>query len=920
MSRGIGPNRDMDLSAALRPARWTPGLTPLPICALFVVATSALVSGADAEVIRLGEQVVPLEQTISLHLDPSRDLYSGRTDIRLDVRETAGTFRFHAESMTIESIELSHDGVPASAIWEMLDDATVQVTTEAPLDPGVWDFAIAFHDDYNTNAVSLYKMEADGEPYLFTQFEADDAREAFPCWDEPGFKIPYRLVLTVPEGATAVSNTPVESVTSTESGDGAPVKRVTFAQTKPIPSYLLAIAVGSFDSYPMEGLGVPGRIYTVRGQAGLAAEAASVTPAILHELESYFDRPYPYAKLDFLAVPDFWPGAMEHPGAITFADRVLLRDPRFLDARSRRGMRGTIAHELAHQWFGNLVTMEWWDDLWLNESFADWMGDKIVARLYPELGQDIDAAMDGQAVMEEDARVSVQPIRKTIEDTGALLQGIGVAYNKGKSVLRMFESWIGEEQFRAGVLDYIDAHTWSNARSADLWEALARHSDSGLPEAMETFIGQPGFPLIDVEPLGEGQVRLTQHRFHNAGREVADAHWILPLSIAYETERGVGRKTVLLAEESQVVDLDTGGVQPIWIHPKADGDGYYRWSLPSAELRAATEAVRVHGSVPERIDLYANATALLRSGDMSGPEYLEALRNLAEDADPDVLSSLTRYLKVVEDGLVDRPDSPAFAQYVSSLCRPALDRIGMEPLDGEPSSVEELRPDLLQWMGCQGRDPSVRAWADRSTRAFLEEPSAVPPALVRSALAVSGCDGDPELAAAFRSRFESATDPSQRRIFLTALGTFRTAEQRLSALNYALSPAVRSTEVGTITRGVMRDEAGHDLFANWMMENYDPYVSKIPPIYYPFLPFAGAGCSTDRLERVERFLSDPERAQPSFGRSFDQVRDEVRDCVTLHEREGKAVQEHLEGKVRPTAVGAGAGAMGGGAGSNSAHQ
>ena len=890
--------------------------------ATVAVAMAAPVSPAIAEVIRLGSQVVPLEQTVSLHLDPSRDLYSGRCEIRLEVRERAGTFRFHAESMTIESIELSHEGVPASAIWEMLDTATVQVTTEAPLDPGVWDFTVAFHDDYNTNAVSLYKMEASGDAYLFTQFEADDAREAFPCWDEPGFKIPYRLVLTVPAGVTAVSNTPVESETSVDSKDDGAVKRVTFAQTKPLPSYLLAIAVGPFDSHPIEGLGVPGRIYTVRGQAALAAEAASVTPAILHELETYFDRPYPYAKLDFIAVPDFWPGAMEHPGAITYADRVLLREPRFLDARSRRGMRSIIAHELAHQWFGNLVTMEWWDDLWLNESFADWMGDKIVAQLYPELGQDIDAAMDGQAVMEDDAAASVQPIRKTIEDTGALLQGIGVAYNKGKSVLRMFESWIGEDAFRAGVLDYIDAHTWSNATSSDLWEALARHSDAVLPRAMETFIGQPGFPLIEVEPLGGGRVRLSQQRFHNAGRDVASTRWILPVELAFETERGIGTQTVLLAEESQIVDLETEGADPTWIHPKAGGDGYYRWSLPTEAMNATNEVLRSRGSVPERIDLYANATALLRSGHMSGPDYLDALRDLSEDADPDVLSGLTRYLRTVESDLVDRPDTPMFAQYVSSLCRPALDRIGLAPAPNEPSSVEELRPDLLRWMGCQGRDPSVRAWADRSARAFLADPSAVPPALVGSALAVVGCDGDPEFASTFRARFEAADDPAQRRIFLSALGSFRAEEQRLSALDYALTPSVRSSEVSTIVLGIIKDEPGHDLFADWLMRNFDAYVAKIPPIYHPFLPFAGAGCSKERLAKVETFLSDPSRFQPSFPRSFDQVRDEVRDCVALHEREGDAVRAYLEARARPTTVGGGtgAGALGGGAGSSSSHE
>ncbi len=267
-----------------------------------------------------------------------------------------------------------------------------------------------------------------------------------------------------------------------------------FKRTPPLPAYLLALASGPFEVTPIPGLSVPGRVITVAGQSRLAANAAQVVPPILAALEGWFGRPYPFEKLDLIAAPEFWPGAMENPGAIVFADSVLLLDPARATGHDRLRLASITAHEIAHQWFGDLVTMAWWDDLWLNESFADWLADKITDQVYPQWKQETAVRVDINGVMGEDARPSAAPIRRPIRSPDEVLENSGVVYEKGKAVLAMFEVFLGPETFRRGVNDYLREHAWGNATSRDLWSALGRAAGRDVGAAMTTFVDQPGLP------------------------------------------------------------------------------------------------------------------------------------------------------------------------------------------------------------------------------------------------------------------------------------------------------------------------------------------------------------------------------------------------------------------------------------------
>ena len=491
-------------------------------------------AGHAVEPGRLDPNVEPTSQQVTLALDATRTDYTGTVTIQLVVHEPTHTFRFHAEGMELTETRLQ-DGAGETVAFSLAeegDEGLRIATTEAELRPGSYTLHIAFEQDFNTKGVGLYRTEYAGEGYLFTQLQAVDARKAFPCWDEPSFKIPYQLTIDIAEGQEVVTNTPVETFSAVSGG-----RRVAFQQTKPLPSYLLAIAAGPLESVPITGLSVPGRVYTVKGQKHLAGKGVEMTPPILEALEAYFERPYPYEKLDFIAVPEFWPGAMENAGAVTFADRVLLIDPASSSARQEGRLAYVIAHELAHMWFGDLVTMEWWDDLWLNESFATWMGGKITAQVYPEYKQDIVRLMDSQDVMISDARPSTRPIRKPVQNEQDIGEDLWLAYAKGEQVLGMIEQWVGPNAFRAGVMSYINANAWGNATGNDLWSSLSEASGENVEAALGSFLDQPGFPMIAVSRTDGGMV-VSQQRFANHGVYVAPQQWVVPVQIKYSTGGG----------------------------------------------------------------------------------------------------------------------------------------------------------------------------------------------------------------------------------------------------------------------------------------------------------------------------------------------------------------------------------------------
>jgi cytosol alanyl aminopeptidase len=866
-----------------------------PRCAallLSLLACGAMPLAVDEE--RLDRVVIPTFEAVRLELDPSTDAYRGEVDIDLEVSRPVRSFRFHARDMDLREVTLDPGGASGAGVplrHEAGRIGLVTVTADSPIAAGQHRLHIAFTNDLDRRATGLYRVDADGRGYAFTQFEADDARGAFPCFDEPGFKNPWQLTLVVPGDQTAITNTPVESETVAQGR-----RTMIFARTRPLPSYLIAIAAGPLESIPIPGLPIPGRIVTVKGRSVLGATAASLTPPLLAALESYFGSSYPFEKLDLIAVPEFWPGAMENPGAITFAESILLVDPERITPGRRAGIAGITAHELAHIWFGDMVTMAWWDDLWLNESFADWMGDKITQQVFPELETDLNEIEGVEAIMRSDARPASFAIRRPVAAADDKLRTVGTAYNKGKTVLRMFEEWMGPDVFRRGVVDHLKQHAWGTATSSDLWSALGRASGKDVEGVMAGFLDQSGIPLVTVEPLPAGRVRLSQRRYLAQGISAEPRAWRIPVTLKFPDGATTRTLPVLLAEPSTTVTLGLPDA-PAWIHPDAGATGYYRWSLPREQLESLPSHAGAALSLRERIAFLGNLLALMEAGEVEAGTYLKLVEGAAADPRPEVAAAALGALGAVRLPLVADEARDLFSRYVRAVLGPALDRVGLEPRAGESAAASRLRPRLWEWLGMRGDDPRVRDRASQLARACLDDCAAVPPDLAGVSLAVAARDADRAMFDALKKSFEAARVPDERMRYLTALGSVRDPALSEEALAYTLTGPLRAREIFAVGTARGDSEAGRERLFRFVTENFDALMKRLPAQSAGFMPRFAGGCEPSRVEAARDFFMQPQHVAPGTEATLAIVEEEVADCVRLRRREAGHLEAYILGRT-----------------------
>jgi len=835
---------------------------------------------------RLGSDVTPFYQAVAFRIDPSSDDYSGSTRISIEVHQEMDLIRLHADGIEISSVRLGLKGVSIPISHSMSEDVLMLKSAQT-LMPGKYSLVIDFSNQFNRQAVGLYRMEADSEGYAYTQFEPTDARKAFPCFDEPAFKIPFQMTITARETDEVVTNTPLVSESRQEGW-----RTLKFAVTRPLPTYLLAIAVGPMDSIEIPGLPVTGRIYTVKGMSALAAYSSSMAAPIMDALQSYFGMAYPYEKLDFIAIPEYWPGAMEHPGAITFKDSIILFDKANISAEQRRVAARVISHELAHQWFGNLVTMEWWEDLWLNESFGDWMGDKITTELYPETKHELLELRGINGIMAGDSQITSEPIRKPGSSPSEMFQSVGLAYNKGKSVIGMFERWMGEEAFRDGVNAYLLENAWGNAQAKDFWKALTDATGADVASSMATFLEQPGVPLVEAG-IAENGIRLTQQRFSNYGTELDAQTWRIPVGLRIGSEGKVFEKTVLLTESEMLVEIEGLGAID-WVMPNADGAGYYRWNIGDRAISAIAPGADKILNERERVSFLGNLGALLDAGAVGGDTYMKALGAFATDPEPFVVSAVISELDSVRDTFITEDLKEEFAGYLQQTLSPAIERFGINAKPGEDEAVAGFRPRLLYWLGAIGGEEQVVSWASDTVARFTEDPSSIDPALAEVAVLIKAKKGDELLFDQFVAAFEAADNPSARAIYLGALGGFENPAIRDRALVYALDGPIRPNEIFDIPNELRNTESGTELVFDWMLNNYDTVTTRMPPIWLPFMPLVGSGCNLERIEKTKIFFAKPEIKVDGTDKQMAKVEARVLDCAALRKREGGKVRAYLQ--------------------------
>jgi len=855
---------------------------------LAIVFGQSVVNAADTE--RLKKDVVPTFQSINLKIDARETEYGGNVNMALTVKNPTNSFIIHAEDIMLVDIVMSGKDGEISVNYETGQHGRTTLTCAKELKPGEYNLGISFSASFNTQAVGLYRTESGGEYYLFTQFEESDARKAFPCFDEPSFKYPFQITLTIPEEHIAVSNTPIEIQSSNEGW-----KTMTFKRTEPLPSYLLAIAAGTLETVDVPDMPIPTRIICAKGKSNLTGETAKITPPLMAAMIKYFERPYPYEKLDLIAVPEFWAGGMENAGAITFRETILLLDPNAITVSQKLTLASVMSHELAHMWFGDLVTMEWWDDLWLNESFASWMGDKIGHQEFPNLGIGVSTVESGLRAMVGDARPTALAIRPPDSKTADLLSNIGAVYSKGQAVLLMIERWLGEETFRKGIIQYLRENEWKNAAAANLWSALSEVSGKDVEGTLGHFITKPGVPLVTVEVIDNKKLRLTQKRFMNFETTAPEEMlWQIPVALKYNDGKETKEISFVMSQPEETIMLESSGDLQ-WLFPNVSAAGYYRWNVPDDMLANLAENSQKYLNAEERIGLLRNLSALLDAGEISGGNYLKTLNSFANDPEPVVIDNLISGLGKVKDAFAPDELKKEFAGYVNRMLKPALDRFGLEAKPGESEEAALLRPSLISWLADEGENEEVQIHLTTLAKKYLSEPTSIDPSLAGLCVRTYAKDGDNKLFEDFKNRFETAQVPAVRSRFLYALGSFEDPEIIKSALDYALHAKLSAQEVMSIPYSISGgSEEKEMMIFNWMMENYDTISKRIPETSLPHMAQFGGGCSLEKLAKAREFFTHESRILEETEMILTRTAAQVNDCVNLREREGASVAAFLK--------------------------
>jgi len=556
-----------------------------------------------------------------------------------------------------------------------------------------------------------------------------------------------------------------------------------------------------------------------------------------------------------------------------------------------------IAHELAHMWFGDLVTMRWWDDLWLNESFASWMGTRVMDEVFPEF-RDGQSAMDGRyRAMSTDARLSTGAMRQPIESEDNLSANANeLTYSKGRAVLCMFEGWLGAERFRSGVIEYLAKHEWGNATGGDLWSAISHASGDNIDPAMSSFLDQPGVPLVTIEPLASGRVRLRQQRFLSSGEAPAKPTlWRVPVVLGYPDGNATQTHRAWLDKAEMEVTLE-GGTHPAWLLPNSGATAYYVWSVP-LEMLSAIARDRGRLSPAERVGYVRNLIALQSAGRIPVERFLPLLNAFRDDPEPEVVAAVVAALEAIREPLVSPELEPLFAQQVRQLLQPALERMGREPRTKELPAASLTRPKLLRALGDMGRDPETNAWAEATTRRILDK-TAVDASLADAALPLSANHGDLQLETRFRERFESATDPGERSRFLEALGAFRDPARVQELLDYSLSATMRPQEVITLPTQLAEWPGNRDALYRWLTGHYDAVSHRIPSHMFARMMPIVRGCSSERMADARTFFANPEHTFPGASFVMARTADAVGDCVRIAERDRARFAEYLRGTAR----------------------
>jgi len=740
----------------------------------------------------------------------SKDVRPARYELRLDL--DVETWRFHGSgtialhldhalrTLTLHSVDLdiaTGEGIAAVAYDPESETATLTLETELPA--GDHTIALRWSGAILEKLRGLYRSTRPGERYAATQFAAADARRAFPCFDEPEFKARFALALVHDASLAAVANMPITRTSAPAAG-----RTLTeFAETPPISSYLLAFTVGPYDATPpaTTATGVECRVWVPRGTAGQAIYARDSHVRAIEYLEAYTAIPYPFGKVDAIGIPDFEAGAMENPGAITYRTTYLAVDADIAGVAAFKATFGVVAHELTHMWWGDLVTMAWWNDIWLNESFASFVGDKCTAALNPEWSFEREIVAQNTPAFGLDSLASTHAISmeaKNVDEANERFDA--VTYNKGQGVLRMIENYLGEEAFRSGVRIYLDRHKWSNATAADFWTALDEASGRDVTGLASAWITEPGHPVVRCtvrETAGGLNVGLTQERFF-ADPDAAPTgqRWPIPMVFRYGTRDGEVREIRhLLDSHSGAVDLP----EATWYYPNGAGAGFYRTAFDDRSASLLASGIGSLAPV-ERLALLDNHWALARAGQTTLGQVLELIDAYRGETDLEVLRLLAEILAWVGHHATRPSTTAPFRARVERIFRPELERLGWDPRTTDTSDDREQRQIVILALGRTAAADDIRAEARRRITRHIEDTERLGPDIAGAVAAVAATSGDPGLYDRYVERMQAVakTDAQEEARFRTALADFEVPALAARTTAAIFSPLIRDQDRGLL--------------------------------------------------------------------------------------------------------------------------
>ena len=868
--------------------------------ALAFLACSLCSFATEAPKLRLGPEIRPTRYAAELTAVPASASFSGVIDIDVALAKPASVVWLNGAELNIGQATIN--AVPAAVETGGGDFIALRPATELPAGPA--RIHIVYQGKISaTSSAGIFQGEDDGTPYLFTQFESFDARRAFPCFDQPDFKTPWQLTLHIRQSDKAFSNAPQIGETAEPNG----MKRVEFAATKPLPSYLVAFAVGPFDVVDAGTTGrnhVPVRIVAPRGKGRQAKYAAEVTAGIVDHLEEYFGVAYPYEKLDEVAIPlTYGFGAMENAGLVTFGQTILLADPATDSISRQRTYVSIAAHELAHQWFGDLVTTAWWDDIWLNEAFATWMASRNLADWQPDWNTRLTDLQPKFGAMTADSLVTARQIHQPILSMDDVANAFdGITYEKGAAVIRMFEAWVGERQFRGGVTAYLKGHAFGNATSEDFLASIATAGKPQVAAAFRTFLDQPGIPEVSVELKcsGSPRVALTQKRYLPLGSTGAQgARWQVPVCVRYQGGADNSTECFLLDKLSAEFPLKNASSCPAAIFANASGVGYYVTAYRGGLLEKLLAKGSDWLSATERLTLLHDLKALANSGDATESAALDAARVFAQSSEWPLGVEAREIVGAARD-MVPTALRPNYAAFVRRTFGADAAKLGWKAKADDGAETRLLRSSVVPFVAREGDDNALQGEARRLALGWLDNRKGIDPDMLRVVLSTAAYSGGADLFDRLLAELKKTEDRHDRGAIVGALGSFRDPALVERALGLLLVPELDVRETVHLIFSGLNEPRTQTLPFEFVKAHHDEILKRVPRegdldaaaslvfVGGPFCDEPSRVAFVDFFkDRVGNFLGGP--------RNYAQVLESIRLCEARRAAQSEDVTRFFAG-------------------------